>query len=76
MSGNQNICAAVYALTLAVNVGLNVVFIPAMGLWGAAIATAAAMVFEAIALSFTVWRKLGIVMAFFLPPAHSHGTVG
>jgi hypothetical protein len=40
-----------------------------MGLWGAAIATSAAMVFEAIALSLTVWRKLGIVMAVFLPPA-------
>ena len=69
MSGHQNICAAVYALTLAVNVGLNVLFIPAMGLWGAAIATAAAMVFEAAALSLTVRRKLGIVMAIFLPPA-------
>jgi O-antigen/teichoic acid export membrane protein len=73
MSGNQNVCAAVYALTLAVNIGLNVLFIPAMGLWGAAIATAAAMVFEATALSFTVWRKLGIVMAIFLPPSYEHG---
>jgi hypothetical protein len=28
------------------------------------------MVFEASALSFTVWRRLGIVMAiFFSPPA-------
>jgi hypothetical protein len=27
------------------------------------------MVFEAIALSLTVRRKLGIVMAVFLPPA-------
>jgi O-antigen/teichoic acid export membrane protein len=69
MSGHQNVCAGVYALTLAVNVGLNVLFIPAMGLWGAAVATAAAMVFEAIALSLTVRRKLGIVMAVFLPPA-------
>jgi O-antigen/teichoic acid export membrane protein len=69
MSGNQNICAAVYALTLATNVGLNVLFIPAMGLWGAAIATAAAMVFEAAALSLTIWLRLGIVMAIFLRPA-------
>ena len=28
MSGNQNVCAAVYAMTLAVNVGLSVVLIP------------------------------------------------
>lgn len=65
MSGNQNICAAVYAMTLAFNIGLNVVLIPLFGLWGAAMATAFAMVFEASALSFTVWRKLGIVMAIF-----------
>lgn len=67
MSGNQNVCAFVYALTLAVNVALSVLLIPRLGLWGAAIATAGAMVFEAAALSFTVWRRLGIVMAVFLP---------
>lgn len=69
MSGNQNICAAVYAMTLAFNIGLNVVLIPLFGLWGAAIATSLAMVFEASALSFTVWRKLGIVMLIFVPAA-------
>jgi O-antigen/teichoic acid export membrane protein len=67
MSGNHNICAAVYALTLALNVSLSVVLIPMLGLWGAAIATALSMMFEAAALSFTVWRKLGIVMAIFIP---------
>ncbi|MDX8478965.1 lipopolysaccharide biosynthesis protein [Mesorhizobium sp. VK24D] len=67
MSGNQNICAAVYAMTLALNIGLNVILIPLFGLWGAAIATSLAMVFEASALSFTVWCKLGIVMAIFVP---------
>ncbi len=67
MSGNQNVCAFVYALTLVVNVALSVVLIPSLGLWGAAIATAASMAFEAAALSFTVWRRLGIVMAVFLP---------
>ncbi len=67
MSGNQNICAFVYALTLAFNVALSVVLIPELGLWGAAIATAASMIFEAAALCFTVWRKLGIVMVIFVP---------
>ena len=67
MSGNQNICAGVYAMTLAINIGLNVMLIPVHGLWGAAVATAVAMSFEALALSFTVWRRLGIVMAVFLP---------
>lgn len=67
MTGNQNVCAFVYALTLALNIALSVVLIPALGLWGAAIATTASMAFEAAALSFTVWRRLGIVMAIFVP---------
>ncbi|MEP9399306.1 lipopolysaccharide biosynthesis protein [Mesorhizobium sp. KR2-14] len=75
MSGNQNVCALVYALTLAINVGLNVLFIPQFGLWGAAIATVAAMAFEASALSFTVWRKLGIVMAIFMPATQARGAL-
>lgn len=69
MTGNQNICASVYALTLALNIGLNVALIPLFGLWGAAIATTASMCFEAFSLSFTVWRRLGIVMTILAPGA-------
>ncbi len=75
MSGNQNICAALYALTLACNVALSVLLIPLFGLWGAAIATALSMIFEASALSVTVWRKLGIVMAIFVPAASAKGAI-
>ena len=71
MTGNQNICAFVYAMTLALNIALSVALIPAFGLWGAAIATTASMVFEAAALSFTVWKRLGIVMAIFAPAGGS-----
>ena len=71
MSGNQNVCAIVYALTLVVNIGLSMVLIPHFGLWGAAIATAVSMTFEAAALSFTAWRKLGIAMVIFLPPTRT-----
>jgi O-antigen/teichoic acid export membrane protein len=67
MTGNENICAFVYAMTLALNIALSVLLIPAFGLWGAAIATTASMVFEAAALSFTVWKRLGIVMAILAP---------
>ncbi len=67
MSGNQNICAAVFALTLIINIGLNMLLLPPFGLWGAASATALAMMFEAAALSFTVWRRLGIAMTIFPP---------
>ncbi|MDH4991234.1 lipopolysaccharide biosynthesis protein [Aquamicrobium lusatiense] len=67
MSGHQNSCAVVFAATLALNIVLNVLLLPPFGLWGAAVATAFAMIFEAAGLSFTVWRKLGIVMTIFIP---------
>jgi O-antigen/teichoic acid export membrane protein len=67
MTGNQNVCAFVYALTLALNIALSVALIPVFGLWGAAVATTASMIFEAAALSFTVWRRFGLVMAIFAP---------
>lgn len=73
MSGNQNICAAVYALTLALNVALSLMLIPTLGLWGAAIGTATAMSFEAAMLSLTVWKKLGIAMAVFIPARSGRG---
>lgn len=67
MCGHQNSCAIVYAATLAINVALNFLLIPLFGLWGTAIAMTVAMAFEASMLSLTVWRKLGIGMAIFLP---------
>lgn len=73
MSGNQNICAGVYGVTLAFNVMLNFLLIPVYGLWGAAISTALAMSFEAALLSFTIWRRLGIVMVVPLPGRRNTG---
>ncbi|WP_367717785.1 lipopolysaccharide biosynthesis protein [Nitratireductor sp. GISD-1A_MAKvit] len=67
MSGYQKICAGIYAVTLAINIGLNMLLIPLHGLWGAAVATGIAILFEATALSFTTWWKLGIRMLVFLP---------
>lgn len=75
MSGHQNACALVYALTLALNVALSFALIPAFGLWGAAIATSASMAFEAATLSFTVWRKLGIAMVIFAPAIRRTGGI-
>jgi len=62
MSGEHKICAVIYALALAANLGLNVTLIPAWGLIGAATATAAAMVIEAGLLHLTIRRRLGITM--------------
>ena len=69
MTGNQNVCAGVYAATLALNIGLSLALIPHFHLWGAALSTSFAMAFEAAALAFVVWRRLGIVMAVFVTDA-------
>ena len=66
MTGNQNICAGIYALALITNVVLNISLIPILGLTGAAIATAFAMAFESAALYLAIQRKLG-VHAFIVP---------
>lgn len=67
MSGEQKICAAVYASTLAVNLILNFTLIPQYGLKGAAIATTLALTYEAVALYATAKRRLGLHI--FIVPA-------
>ncbi len=67
MSGKQNICALLYAATLAVNVILNLVLIPQFGLTGAAVSTAVAMLMEAALLSTAVSRTLHITMFILIP---------
>ena len=65
MSGNQNVCAAVYGVSLTVNVLLNISLIPLYGLYGAAIATTITMMFEATSLYAITLRRLGIHMFIF-----------
>lgn len=65
MAGKQKICAAVYAVTLIVNICLSIVLIPAYGLTGAACATAISMIFEAATLTLTVYNRLNITMFVF-----------
>ncbi|WP_417771449.1 lipopolysaccharide biosynthesis protein [Stappia sp.] len=60
MADQQKACAGVYAAAFAVNIGLNIVLIPLLGILGAAVATAGAMVFEAAALAWQARRRLGI----------------
>jgi O-antigen/teichoic acid export membrane protein len=65
MVGEQRRCVAIYAAALTLNIGLNMTLIPLHGLYGVAIATSGAMVFEALALHFTVRSRLGIVLSAF-----------
>ncbi|WP_310618457.1 lipopolysaccharide biosynthesis protein [Flexibacterium corallicola] len=66
LSGNQTLCAGIYALTFAVNVGLNISLAPSFGLIGIAIATSLAMILEAILLIRGSYLRLGI-LPFFIP---------
>ena len=65
MSGQQNVCAAIYGITLCANIALNLSLIPIYGLYGAAWATTIAMIFEAAALYSITIRRLGIHMFVF-----------
>jgi O-antigen/teichoic acid export membrane protein len=74
MTGRQNLCVLLYAVTLIVAIILNVVLIPRLGLSGAALAAAGAMAVEALLLHVAIRRKLGIVMFVFAAPArHAAG---
>ncbi|MCY0092460.1 lipopolysaccharide biosynthesis protein [Hoeflea ulvae] len=76
MAGEHRICAAIYAVALAANLGINIVLIPVWGLLGAATATAAAMVIEAGLLHIIIRRRLGIVMFIAAGPASGRGRFG
>ena len=68
MSGEQKACAGVYLATIILNVVLNTVLIPRHGLYGAASATALAMVFEAAALYTVAYRRLGLKLFILAGP--------
>lgn len=66
MAGRQKMCAAIYAITLSVNIVLNISLIPMFGILGAAIATSISLAFESAALHSAAKRTLGI-HAFIIP---------
>jgi O-antigen/teichoic acid export membrane protein len=69
MSGHEKVCALAYGVALGANMTLNFALIPHYGLMGAAIATAGAMVLEAVMLSWLVWRRMGFVMFIAARPS-------
>lgn len=68
MAGKQNLCVALYAITLIVAITLNVMLIPLYGLTGAAMSSAGAVMVEALLLHVAVRRTLGIVLFAFARP--------
>ncbi|WP_428522124.1 lipopolysaccharide biosynthesis protein [Roseibium sp.] len=66
MTGLQKTCAIIYGTTFVMNVVLNLILIPWLGLMGAAVATSCAILFETTALAIAAKRKLNIT-TFILP---------
>ncbi|RWX74372.1 lipopolysaccharide biosynthesis protein [Neorhizobium lilium] len=69
MAGRQKLCVLLYAVTLSAGILFYVLLIPRFGLAGAAMATALAMMVEAVLLHIAVRRTLGIVLFAFANPA-------
>lgn len=67
MVGEQAFCAAVYAGAFAINLALCFLLIPRLGPMGAAVATASAMVAEAVMLFLVAKLRLGIHVFIWQP---------
>lgn len=66
MSGYQQRSALIYGTTFCLNILLNIILIPWLGLMGAALATSLAITFEAAFLSISVYQRFN-VHTFILP---------
>jgi O-antigen/teichoic acid export membrane protein len=68
MLGERRACAQVYGISFAMNLGLCVLLIPRIGIAGAAIASAAALVIESSCLFFVAKSRLGLHCLIFGRP--------
>jgi O-antigen/teichoic acid export membrane protein len=71
MLGQQKICAAIYGGSFAVNLALCIALVPRLGLYGAAMATATAVVVESVLLFVVTRRRLGLHVFIWGGPARS-----
>ena len=72
--GYPPVTLVVPAVALVLNVGLNVVLIPSMGLKGAAISTSIAYGVWSLSMTFFFLRYSGLKLGAFLRPTHADGT--
>ncbi len=68
-TGHQNLTAAVMAVTVACNGGLNLLLIPQWGLMGAAAATATAFALESLTLHLAARRAMARAASVPMQPA-------
>ncbi len=65
MLGEQKACAAVIASTAVLNITLQLLLVPKLGINGAAIATALSLVIGALSNTFVAKRRLGLDIAIW-----------
>ena len=65
MLGQQKICAIIIASMAVLNIGLNVLLVPRLGIIGAAIATATVLVLGAGLNTVFAQRRLGLNIAIW-----------
>jgi O-antigen/teichoic acid export membrane protein len=67
MSGEQRVCAVIYALALAINLAGAFLLAPRFGANGVAVAIAVAIASESIMLFFVARRRLGLYLFIWRP---------
>ncbi|MCC2113351.1 MAG: lipopolysaccharide biosynthesis protein [Hyphomicrobiales bacterium] len=67
MAGQQHLCATIYGMTFLLNLALNLLLIPMVGLAGAAIATTCAILFETAMLFVAARDRLHLHVFIWLP---------
>jgi O-antigen/teichoic acid export membrane protein len=65
MIGQRKQCAIIYAIAFATNLTLCIIFIPRLGIEGAAAATSAALVAESVMFSWVAKKRLGFNIFVF-----------
>ncbi|MFC5066821.1 flippase [Flaviflagellibacter deserti] len=60
MAGEQKLTARIHAGTLVLNIVLNLILIPLMGVAGAAVATSIAMIAQSVVMAIAARRTLGV----------------
>lgn len=67
MTEHQQTAAWIIGIVSILNVLLNAILIPSLGITGAAIATSICVILRSTILGYFVWRKLGIMPTFLGP---------
>ncbi|MEQ1649420.1 MAG: lipopolysaccharide biosynthesis protein [Hyphomicrobiaceae bacterium] len=65
MVGEQRLCAMVLACSAVLNIGLNLLLVPRIGIWGAAIATSVSVATAATLNGVIARRRLGLELSIF-----------